>query len=63
MALNDSNAVTVALDFADKYEAVSVTIETDYGTLTMSPQRALEEYEAYAPGESFSILSISFDNN
>lgn len=54
--------IFVALDFADKYEATSVTIETDDGKLDMSPADAIQAFSDLSVGESFTLLSIQFDN-
>lgn len=55
-----SNMHTV-LKFAQQYEATSVTLEFDYGTLTVSPSRALEEFELMSLDDPFTIHSISFN--
>lgn len=60
MALNSYNEIYVALDFADKYGAVSVTIDTDNGEVEYTPKEALSDFEDLAPGEPFSIMNISF---
>jgi hypothetical protein len=54
--------IAVALDFCKKYEATSVTIEVDNGTLNMTIEEAIEDFDNSAPGESFTLLAIHFDN-
>lgn len=60
--MNDYNYLRGALDFADKYEACCVTIDTDNGTLDMTPQAALKEFADLAPGEAFTLTAIKFNN-
>jgi hypothetical protein len=60
MAIHSYNEIYVALDFADKYGATSVTIETDMGEAQYSTKEALSDFEDLAPGEAFSVLNISF---
>ena len=52
--------IGVALDFARKYGASSVTIETDSGEIEMSPEDAENDFADLAPGEAFSVLNIAF---
>lgn len=52
--------IGVALDFADKYGATKVTIETDSAEVECTPKEALADFEDLAPGESFSLIGISF---
>lgn len=49
------------LKFAQQYEATSVTLEFDYGTLTVTPSRALEEFDLMTLDDPFTIQSISFN--
>ena len=58
--LHNYNEIRIALDFAYKFNATSVTIETDSGVLEMSPKDAENDFEDLAPGEAFSVLNISF---
>lgn len=58
--LHRYNEIGVALDFADKYGASAVTIETDMGEVKMTPKEALSDFDDLAPGEAFSILNIEF---
>ena len=60
--MNRYTDISVALDFADKYHASNVTIETDDGHYTDTPARITEIFEDLDPGESFAIVSINFDN-
>lgn len=60
MAIHRYYETGVALDFADKYGATSVTIETDSGELEYTPKEALADFADLAPGEAFSVLNISF---
>jgi hypothetical protein len=60
MAIHSYNEIYVALDFARKYGASSVTIETDSGEIEMSPEDAENDFADLAPGEAFSVLNISF---
>lgn len=53
--------IFVALDFAVKYEASAVTIEMDGGNLTVSPQTALETFDALEVGEAFGLKAIYFE--
>lgn len=50
-----------ALLFAQKYGAYSVTLEFDSGTLTVSPSRALEEFDLMPSSDPFTIQSINFN--
>ncbi len=52
--------IGVALDFADKYGATKVTIETDSGEVEYTPTEALADFADLAPGEAFSLIGISF---
>jgi hypothetical protein len=61
-AIHDYYAVHVALDFADKYGASSVTIETDGDEIVMPVSEALDAFDDLAPGEAFSVLNISFQD-
>jgi hypothetical protein len=58
--LHSYNEIYIALDFAHKFKATSVTIETDSGILEMSTEDAQNDFEDLAPGEAFSLLNISF---
>lgn len=49
------------LKFAQQYGATNVTLEFDYGTLTVSPSRALEEFDLMTLDDPFTIHSISFN--
>jgi hypothetical protein len=60
MAIHRYYETGVALDFADKYGATSVTVETDSGDVDFTPKEALAEFADLAPGEAFSLLNISF---
>ena len=60
MAIHRYYETGVALDFADKYGATSVTVETDSGELDYTPKEALADFADLAPGEAFSVLNISF---
>lgn len=55
-----SDMHTVLL-FAQKYEASTITIEFDYGTMTCTPNRALEEFDRMTLSDPFTIHSISFN--
>jgi hypothetical protein len=47
--------------FAQKYEATSVTLECNHGTMTCTPNRALEEFDLMTLDDPFTIHSISFN--
>jgi hypothetical protein len=47
--------------FAQKYEATSVTLEYDFGTITVTPDRALKEFDLMTLDDPFTIHSISFN--
>lgn len=61
--MNDTNYIYGALDFALKYEATSVTIEVDNGTLNMTVEEAIDEFDNMDLGDSFTLRAIHFDNN
>lgn len=58
----DTNYIHGALDFAYKYEATSVTIETDNGTLNMTVAEAIDEFETRDLSDTFTLRAIHFDN-
>lgn len=60
MAIHRYYETGVALDFAQKYGATSVTIELDMGDVDFTPEEALAAFADLAPGEAFSLLNISF---
>ena len=60
--MNRYSEIHVALDFAVKYEASSVTIDTDRGTYEMTPREAEELFADLNPGEAFVLLAIEFNN-
>lgn len=60
--MNRYSEIAVALDFADKYGASNVTIETDDGQFTDTPARISELFDTLNPGEGFALVSINFDN-
>lgn len=51
------------LKFAKRFEATTITIETDFGDLHMTPDEALQEFDGIAPGQPFSIVNISFEDD
>jgi hypothetical protein len=59
--MNRYSEIHVALDFADKYGASNVTIETDDGQLTDTPARITEVWGTLSTGESFSLISINWE--
>ena len=61
--MNDTQYITRALDFAEKFGATSVTIEVDNGTLNMTVEEAIDEFDNMDLGDSFTLLAIHFDNN
>lgn len=60
--MNYTTYINGALDFAVKYEAVSLTIELDAGKLDMTPREAEDYFDDIALGETFTIISINFAN-
>lgn len=58
--INNYNEIRTAIDFAQKYGASTVTIETDSGEVVMSPNEAWDEFHELAPGEAFSVSNIAF---
>lgn len=61
--MNDYNYLRGALDFAQKFNASHVTIETDEGIFDMIPNDAMSQFDDLNPGESFTLISIHFSNN
>lgn len=57
----DTADMHTALLFAQKYEASTVTLEYDFGTITVTPNRALEEFDRMTLDDPFTIQSISFN--
>lgn len=57
-----STYIERALDFAYKFEATSVTIEVDNGTLNMTVDEAIDEFGARDFSDSFVLRAIHFDN-
>lgn len=55
--------LNVALDFAQKFNASHVTIETDEGTFDMIPNDARNQFDDLAPGETFVLLAIHFSTD
>lgn len=60
--MHDANYIYTALDFADKYGASNVTIEIDDGQLTDTPARISEVWDNLSTGESFTLISINWQN-
>jgi hypothetical protein len=61
--MNYTTYIAGALDFADKYGATFVDIETDDGISRETINRAMKHFHELAPGEAFTLLAIHFDNN
>lgn len=61
--MNDYNYIYTALDFADKYEASYVDVETDDGISRMTIPQAVKLFDELNPGEAYTLLAIHFDNN
>lgn len=60
MALHVYYQIGEAIRFAKDNNATSLTIETDSGEIDFTPEEALAEFDDLAPGEAFSVVSISF---
>lgn len=58
--MNTDKMYTV-LKFAQQYEATSITLEYDFGTITVTPDRALKEFDLMTLSDPFTIHSISFN--
>jgi len=61
--MNRYSEIHVALDFAVKYDALYVTIETDDGKQDLDPREAEELFDNLSAGESFALLSIHFSTD
>ncbi len=61
--MNYTTYIAGALDFALKYEATYIDVETDDGISRMTVAQATKLFDDLAPGEAYTLLAIHFDNN
>ena len=59
--MNYTTYIAGALDFALKYEATYVDVETDDGISRMTIPQATKLFDELNPGESYTLLSIHFN--
>lgn len=60
MAIHVYYQIGEAIRFAQENNATSLTIETDAGYVEYTPDNAARDFADIAPGEAFSVVSISF---
>jgi hypothetical protein len=59
--MNNYQQISIALKWAERYNASNVTIELNEGELTDTPARIFEIFDNLEIGESFELVSINFN--
>lgn len=59
--MNNYHHISIALKWAERYNASNVTIELNDGELTDTPARISEIFDNLEIGESFELVSINFN--